>query len=143
MSKNKWPTLKELQNSAAGKNGKNDHLKVIKQEPRHSVEKEWLSLNLAKWCNDRGYELVEEFKFCPDRKWRADWYIPALKLLCEYEGLFAEKSRHTTMSGYTADTEKYSKASQMGFGLIRVTAMNYKTILEKLTEFEYNKTIPF
>jgi len=36
-----------------------------------------------------GYEVIEEFKFCPIRKFRADWKVSKGDVCClvEYEGL--------------------------------------------------------
>ncbi len=105
-----------------------------------SVQKEYITLNLQYWCNERGLELVLEHKFHPTRKYRADWAIPALKLLLEYEGLFSEKSRHTTKAGYSADTEKYTEAAKLGWTVFRYTAMNYKNLMSDLNE-TYGKTV--
>lgn len=86
-------------------------------------------------------DYVEEYVFAPDRKFRADLFLPELNLLVEYEGLFAGnkggsgKSRHTTGEGYTRDCEKYFIANVLGFKVLRLTAMNYKklpTYLEML-----------
>lgn len=69
-------------------------------------------------------DAVEEYKFCPERKFRADVYVPSLNLLIEYEGISAAKSRHTTALGYTRDCEKYNLAGIMGFRVLRYTALN-------------------
>lgn len=97
-----------------------------------SEEKAWLHWNLLYWCDQRALELKEEYRFYTNRKWRADYAIPAINVLIEYEGLMSDKSGHTTIRGYTKDTEKYNKAQELGLFVIRVTAVNYKTILETL-----------
>lgn len=73
-----------------------------------------------------GLEWVAEFKFHPTRRWRADYFIPALNCIAEYEGLMSAKSRHTTVSGFVGDCEKYNEISLMGFKLLRYTALNVK-----------------
>ena len=76
-----------------------------------------------------GFTLVHEFQFDPTRKWRADHYIPELNVLIEYEGLGVGRNKnrsggHQTVKGYTANFEKYNRASMLGFWLLRYTALN-------------------
>lgn len=66
--------------------------------------------------------VVAEHRFHPKRRWRFDWSWPSKRLACEYEGVFAAKSRHTTVTGYSNDAEKYSTAAALGWCVIRVTA---------------------
>lgn len=84
------------------------------------------------YATENKLELKKEFMFHPERKWRFDWCFPELKLAVEYEGLMSEKSRHTTISGFTSDTEKYNAAQQLGWKVMRYTAKNYKSILSDL-----------
>lgn len=77
-------------------------------------------------------EYVEELEFHPDRKFRFDWAIPSLKIAIEYEGVFAKKSRHTTISGYTMDCEKYNLAQISGWKVLRYTAKNYNDLSNDL-----------
>jgi very-short-patch-repair endonuclease len=78
-------------------------------------------------------EFVEEFQFHPTRKWRFDFAIPEKKVAIEYEGVFGKgKSRHTTVTGYTADAEKYNAAALLGYRVLRYTAKNYKNVIEDL-----------
>src|SRR5690606_22230578 len=90
------------------------------------------SWNLMYWANEHAVELREEYKFHPDRKWRFDWAIPALKIAVEYEGIFSEKSRHTTINGYCGDIKKYNAAQACGWRVVRVTAKDYETLLTQL-----------
>ena len=83
-----------------------------------------------------GKELRAEFRFCPGRLFRADWYIPSLNVLIEYEGIFAAQSRHTHLEGYSKDCEKYNLAAIMGFRVLRYTARNYTQALADLDELE-------
>ncbi len=77
-----------------------------------------------------------EFRFCPTRRFRADWYIAKLNLLIEYEGIFGGKSRHTNVAGYSSDCEKYNLAQIMGFRVLRYTARNFMQIKDDLDELE-------
>lgn len=83
-----------------------------------------------------GKELRAEYRFCPARKFRADWYIPSLNALVEYEGIFSAKARHTSVTGYSADCEKYNLASIMGYRVLRYTAKNYAQVTADLDELE-------
>jgi very-short-patch-repair endonuclease len=115
---------------------KNNSHNSVKNIPQRSKEKEWLSWNIPYWCNEHCVTLETEFSFHPARKWRFDWAIPALKIAVEYEGIFSEKSRHTTFQGYNADTDKYNTAAAMGWKVIRLTAKNYKTVLNILNNIK-------
>jgi hypothetical protein len=113
---------------------KNNSHKPVKNIPKRSKEKEWLSWNLAYWCNKHAVTLETEFVFHPARKWRFDYAIPSLKIAVEYEGIFSEKSRHTTVNGYNADADKYNTAATMGWRVIRLTAKNYESVLKLLND---------
>lgn len=67
-----------------------------------------------------------EYKFSETRQFRFDFAIPELKIAIEYEGVFSDKSRHTTVHGYSKDAEKYNLASSLGWKVLRYTATNYK-----------------
>ena len=69
---------------------------------------------------------VCEYQFHDTRKFRFDFAIPDAKIAIEYEGLMSEKSGHTTLVGYTKDTEKYNLAAIDGWRILRYTAKNYK-----------------
>ena len=66
---------------------------------------------------------VLEYKFHPTRRWRLDFAFLHKKVAIEYEGMpFMGKSRHTTISGFTGDCEKYNELAIMGWTLLRVNA---------------------
>ena len=77
-----------------------------------------------------------EFQFAKElkRKYRADLAIPHLKLLIEYEGTMSAKSRHTTITGYSKDCEKYNLATVLGYRVLRYTALNYKQFANDLNK---------
>ncbi|MDO8997225.1 MAG: hypothetical protein Q7U77_11410 [Sediminibacterium sp.] len=103
----------------------------IKMEKR-SKEKDWIAWNLKIYCEEKNIELTIEHRFDQERKWRFDWAMKKQMVAVEYEGLNSEKSRHTTKKGFTGDTEKYNRAQALGWKVIRVTALNYKTLLKTL-----------
>lgn len=81
---------------------------------------------------------IEELKFCKTRRFRFDVAIPIINIAIEFEGIMAGKSRHTTVTGYTKDCEKYNLAICEGWRVLRYTIMNYtqvendiKQIIEK------------
>lgn len=101
-----------------------DTAKVIRKKPQSHVMEMMLLLRLA------GIEFETEFKFHEKRKWRFDIAIPERLLGIEYEGIFCKKSRHTTISGFTGDIEKYNTASAMGWTILRYTAKNYLDVVD-------------
>ena len=72
-----------------------------------------------------GLNYESEFIFSNERKFRFDWAVPQLCIAIEYEGIFSEKSGHTTLSGYKKDVEKYNLATKLGWKILRYTADNY------------------
>lgn len=107
--------------------------KVAKHFKKRNEALDWIGWNLLYWCNQHAVILEEEYQFNPDRKWRFDWAIPALKLAVEYEGgIFMDKSGHTSARGMTKDTEKYNSAQALGWVVLRFTVLNYKNLLTEL-----------
>lgn len=95
-------------------------------------QKYWMEIVLQEWCEKKGLELVPEFQFLLNRKFRFDWAIPSIKVSFEYEGIYSEKSRHTTKQGYSRDSEKYTAAAVNGWRVLRYTASNYKNLITHL-----------
>ena len=107
--------------------------KVITHFPKRNQYIDWISWNLMYWCNQNSVVLEEEYKFHPERNWRFDWAIPALKIAIEYEGgIFMQKSGHTSANGMTKDAEKYNSAQELGWIVIRFTVLNYKNLITVL-----------
>ena len=73
-------------------------------------------------------DFLTEHKFDSVRRFRFDWAIIDLKIGIEYEGIIAEKSRHTTIEGFTTDCIKYNLAIQNGWRVLRYTAGNYQDL---------------
>ena len=69
-------------------------------------------------------EPVKEYRFHLVRKWRFDAAWPKYKIAVEYEGIVCNKSGHTTLPGYEKDCRKYTKASILGWRIIRITALS-------------------
>lgn len=92
----------------------------------------WMWGQLVAWSLSSGIQVVQEHRFHPERKWRFDFALPDKNIGIEYEGLNSEKSGHTTLNGYTKDTEKYNEAQALGWDVIRFTVKNYKKVIETL-----------
>jgi len=83
-------------------------------------------------------EYVTELKFSKSRKFRFDIAIPKHKIAVEYEGIFSQKSRHTSFKGYTMDTEKYNLAQIEGWKVLRYTAQNFKNFEKDFKQLTIN-----
>lgn len=84
---------------------------------------------------------VEEYAFCPDRKWRADfaWPNPAIKLLVEIEGGIHNHGRHTRAAGYEADCEKYKWAALHGWTVLRYAGRLLPGAAREVADFVASK----
>lgn len=60
-----------------------------------------------------------EFKFSPNRKFRADFAFVEQRILIEVEGGIYTNGRHTRGAGYTKDMEKYNLAAELGYVVLR------------------------
>lgn len=65
-------------------------------------------------------KLVEEYKFCPTRKWKSDLAHLESHTLVEIEGGVYNDGRHNRATGYLKDIEKYNTATSMGFKVLRI-----------------------
>lgn len=101
-----------------------DVVKVIRKKPEGKVTEMMFLLR------QEGIEFETEYKFHPKRKWRFDICLPKQLIAIEYEGLFSKKSRHTTISGFSGDIEKYNTAASLGWTILRYTAKNYTQVVE-------------
>ena len=93
---------------------------------KRSIEKDTIHaiLDMLKLTNQIE-DYVLELQFDEVRKFRFDWAIPSLMIAIEFEGIMSEKSRHTTKTGYSKDTEKYNLAAISGWIVLRYTVLTY------------------
>ena len=116
-------TTRARQTARGGPGGGNGQ--KIAVEPRNhrfggfSSELEWRLLNRMAIAGLPGP--VSQFRFCPTRRWRADFAYPAAMLLIEVDGGTWTHGRHVRGKGFEADCEKTSTAAALGFRVIRVT----------------------
>lgn len=66
-------------------------------------------------------EPEREYRFVPDRRYRADFCYPAARLLIEVEGGVHGTGGHSTGTGITRDIEKGNAAMLAGWRLLRCT----------------------
>ena len=66
-----------------------------------------------------GVEFEREMRFSPPRRWRADFAIPAHRILIEVEGGTWTAGRHSRGKGFDLDCEKYNTATLMGWRVLR------------------------
>jgi len=76
-----------------------------------------------------GFGIVwTEYQFFPDRKWRADYYLPQQEppVIIEYDGLLHHGANHghVSISGVLADVEKFNTAIALGLRVFRAHAKN-------------------
>lgn len=73
-------------------------------------------------CKDAGLPVpVKEFKFCPTRKFRADYAWEAFMLLLEVNGGAYINGRHTRGLGFERDCERRCIAVALGYSILEVT----------------------
>ena len=66
-----------------------------------------------------GLTVIPEYQFNPKRKWKADYFIPTLRLLIEQEGGIYTGQAHGSITGILRDIEKYNSATVLGFSILR------------------------
>lgn len=72
------------------------------------------------WNSIGGPTLEREFRFHPQRKWRADFAHLESRTLIEIEGGIYIQGRHNRAAGFIADAEKYIEAFLAGWNVVRV-----------------------
>ena len=87
---------------------------------RVSALEEELALHLRAAGLYAGCE--REWRWCPGRRFRADFGFPAQRMMVEVEGgLFMMRGGHNSHSGITRDIEKGNLAAELGITLLRFT----------------------
>jgi len=59
-------------------------------------------------------------------------------VLIEYEGISSRKSRHTTVTGFTNDCEKYNQAQLTGWKVLRYTVLNKSQFFTDIESLLWN-----
>lgn len=72
------------------------------------------------WQAAGGPPLEREYRFDPNRRWRADFAHIQSRTLIEIEGGIFINGRHNRAAGFIADIEKYLNATLAGWTVIRL-----------------------
>jgi len=96
--------------------------KLVKMPKKDATGLKFIKQKLA----ESNMPYTTEHYFAKPRMFRFDIALVPLKTAFEYEGIFAGKSRHTSVTGYTRDVTKYNLAAAKGWKVYRYTAKNYK-----------------
>lgn len=102
--------------------GNKEDLQARKKPKGKIVQKKLLEMKLTLDAAAVAYKT--EYYFAKPRMFRFDIAIPDRKIAIEYEGIMSAKSRHTSVKGYTRDADKYNLATQLGWKVLRYTALN-------------------
>jgi hypothetical protein len=78
----------------------------------HSQFTDWLTLNKIAF--------VKEYKFCKERKWKIDYYLPELNAAIEVDGGVWSGGRHVNPKGFLNDMEKYNAITMAKIQLLRI-----------------------
>jgi hypothetical protein len=78
----------------------------------HSQFTDWLTLNKIAF--------VKEHKFCKERKWLIDYYLPDLNAAIEVEGGVWSAGRHVNPRGFLNDIDKYNAITMAKIQLLRI-----------------------
>jgi len=79
------------------------------------------------WDVLNGPPLEREYKFAPNRRWRADFVQQEARILIEIEGGVWNSGRHLTAKGFLNDAEKYLAATLQGWTVLRLTVGQLNT----------------
>ena len=77
-------------------------------------------------------DYVKEYLPIKGRKFRSDFFIPSLNTIIEFEGINSAKSRHTSITGYSKDCEKYNLISMSGYTILRYTILNVVDLINDI-----------
>lgn len=110
---------------------------TARKEIDAEAKKQFAATFEATWRWLGGPELEREYQFCPDRKWRADYYCetPTGKWILEIEGgiYLGSGGGHRSRTGYVEDVFKYNAAVALGYRVLRIaTGMATVAYLESL-----------
>ena len=116
----------------------NQHLKEVQSKRNKPLKArndckqvQKIHWDLKYWCQEKNIQFEKEYKFS-NRKFRFDFALPEYKIGIEYDGLNSEKSGHTTLTGFTKDTEKLNLAISLGWKVLRYTVLNYQNVLQDI-----------
>ena len=75
---------------------------------------------MAVHLEELGLSTVAEYQFCPDRKWKADLYLPEARILIECDG-GKWSGGHKRGQALEDDYERQNWAQMHGYRILRFT----------------------
>ena len=118
--------LSDLKNSACAH--LNQHLFEVEKKVKKTCKyKAWIEHRLNDFASENGLEVNKEYQFAKPRKFRFDWCFEkeGVRVAFEFNGIMSEKSRHTSILGYSKDMEKINLAQSLGWKVYQYTVINY------------------
>lgn len=113
---------------------------ILESKPQKSLTRKELDAELrnqfarqfeATWRLAGGPELEKEFRFCPERQWRADYRIG--QWLIELDGGVFSRGRHVRATGFVEDCFKLNEAAILGYRVLRIaTGMATAQYLQRI-----------
>lgn len=89
-----------------------------RSDRKDDLRRAWVKATSEPW------PFEPEFQFEPSRKWRIDWSCYRLKLAIEIEGVTnfgRHLGGHQSANGYAENCDKYNRAVELGWTLLRYT----------------------
>jgi hypothetical protein len=123
VSSNAWLRLAHANPDVTVPTQPNEPKTPARRDLDAELKKNFAATFEANWRLCGGPELEKEFQFCPERKWRADYYIaaPVGNVLLELDGGVWTGGRHSRGGkGYIEDCMKLNSAAILGFYVIRI-----------------------
>jgi len=74
-----------------------------------------------------GCTWVSEYRFCPQRRWRADFAEVERRILVEVDGGLYSGGRHLRPKGYQGDMDKLNEATRLGWRVLRFSTDDVRT----------------
>ncbi len=68
---------------------------------------------------------IPEYKFCENRRWRADHACLAIRTIIEIDGGIWIRGRHSRGAGKEADNVKLNTAAAMGWWVLRYSTQQF------------------
>ena len=81
---------------------------------------------LEKYLKTFNMELVKEFYYVPNRKFRADFAIRHWRILIEVVGGVYNKKAHGSITGVLKDIERLNLSTIYGYQMFRVTPDEFR-----------------
>ena len=89
-----------------------------KQKDKERIKR--IHSQFTDWLNANNIAFVKEYKFCKERKWLIDYYLPELNAAIEVEGGVWSGGRHVNPKGFLNDMDKYNAITMAKIDLLRI-----------------------